>query len=742
MSSYRQSYQEELEYLNKTLDLLKKEIDKQSKLLSKRKSILKTSRKDMWDNSVHFSNDFDKLTEVNQYLSDLSSNTINYNNALRNVEKYKKMLKSPYFGRFDFIEEASDEREKIYIGLYNLTDPETRDIVVYDWRAPISSIFYNYESGGVSYKAPSGTVTGSVLLKRQYKIQNSKLEYFFDCNIKINDEILQEVLCKNSSVKMRSIVETIQREQDVIIRDTDNEVLIIQGVAGSGKTSIALHRIAFLLYHGLNSDISSKNIVIVSPNAVFSKYISSVLPELGEENVRQITFQNHTHKALKKKGRIETRNSCIEFLASCKSTERIRLKKQSIEFKGSRVFIEILDRLTSYYERNVLNFEDVYYNGKVVETRQRLKNLFLNNRINIPTAKRLKRIERLILDKINPLRKKKLQKIEKLVENLGGHEFEIKYFSRLLSIKQMKFFLNRLRKFTEIDYYNVYSLLFNEKGLLKKLAHGMKLPDNIEQIISTTRENLKNNFISYEDSAPLLYIKTKLEGSSLFSNIKHVVIDEAQDYSPIEYEIFNLLFKGASFTVLGDINQCIEKNNGMFIYDSIVEAFGRKKWVKFFLNKSYRSSFEINTFNQRFLVGKQDIIPFERHEAEPQIIYRENLKDMCQTIVHDAGSLLKQGYKSIAIICKNILESRKLYRAVKSSINIKLVDSSDTEIEEGIIIIPTYLAKGLEFDAVLVFNVSKSNYASKFDKKLLYIACTRALHRLQLYYTGIKSPFI
>jgi DNA helicase-2/ATP-dependent DNA helicase PcrA len=291
------SRQEELQYLENTLAFIKKDLNKlMQEALAHRKDLVE-ARRDMVENTTPFSNDFDRLTEMVQFLSEVSSQTVSYTNIAQYVTRYKKLIDSPYFARFDFVEDGFGIREKIYIGLANIMDRKTHDVYVYDWRAPISSIFYRYEKGRASYETPVGTSSGEVKLKRQYKIKNSILQYFFDCDIRITDEVLQEILGRNSSPKMKSIVETIQKEQDIIIRDTENELLMVQGTAGSGKTSIAMHRIAFLLYEG--QKYRSNNILIISPNDVFSQYISSVLPELGEENVQQVTFDDLVAQSFK-----------------------------------------------------------------------------------------------------------------------------------------------------------------------------------------------------------------------------------------------------------------------------------------------------------------------------------------------------------------------------------------------------------------------------------------------------------
>lgn len=740
MGDYQEQLREERDYLEKTLSFLKKEIESMLSSVSQQKSGLTALRKDMWENTVHFANDFARLTEITHYLAELDSQTANYGNTLKRLEKYRKMLLSPYFGRFDFLEDGLADTEKIYIGLHNLVDSKTGDFYVYDWRAPVSSIFYRFEPGRASYQAPVGTISGEVTLKRQYKIQDAQLRYFFDCRVGINDEILQEVLRGKASAKMRYIVETIQKEQDVIIRDTDNELLIVQGVAGSGKTSVALHRIAFLLYNGLNSNLSSNNILILSPNSIFSKYISSVLPELGEENTVQTTFEDIARKLLDGRLKTETRNQQLEFVVS--SQDQADLRMRDIRFKGSGEFVRILDRLISYYESSMISFEDIYFDGKILMTRQQIKNIFLKNRSFMPMAKRLKRIENIILERVQPLRKKRLEKIEKYVAQTDGHELEIKSFSRLLSIKKSRSFVDRIRRFTEVDYLSLYKTLFSNDELFARLAQGLRLPENIGEIIALTRKNLAGGLAFYEDCAPLLYLKLKLEGCTAFSEIRQVVIDEAQDYDLVQYEIFKFLFKDARYTVLGDVHQAIDKDVSLALYDKIIEILDKRKSVKIFLNKGYRSSYEINGFSQRILGVKRDFVSFERHETEPLVISKDTLDKHDDAIAREIADAAGRGHESVAVICKTAAEAEKLHARLKDRVNIKLVCSGGDEIEKGALVIPSYLAKGLEFDAVLASDVSAGNYSSELDRKLLYVTCTRALHRLALFHTGEKSPLL
>lgn len=742
MGDYLQDFQEEVEYLEKTLSFINRQLEADTELLGDRKSKLISSRRDMWENTSHSSRDFTKLTEANQYLTELHSQNTAYKNLKRQIDRFQRIIGSPYFGRFDFIEDGMESKDKIYIGLYNVIDSKTHEIYVYDWRAPVSSIFYNSELGSAAYDAPIGSIKGEVTLKRQYKIKDSRLEYFIDCSVRISDEMLQEVLSRNSSAKMRNIVETIQKEQNVIIRDTGNELLIVQGVAGSGKTSIALHRIAYLLYEGINSKTGSNNIIIVSPNAVFSKYISSVLPELGEDNVGQITFDEIAAVILENRFVTEKWIDRIESVIRDRSSEEGLLKSEGIEFKGSRAFTKILDRLLTHFERHMLHFEDIYFGGKIIETRQQIKNIFLGDKLNLPLAKRLKRIESTILEKIHPMQKHQLDSIQSIVHNKGGHEYEVRSFSRLLSLKRTRALTKRLKRFTEVDYFNLYKMLFSDSRLFKKLSKGLDIPGHIESILTQTRKRLEKGYIGFEDCTPLLYLKLKIEGGSFFDGIKQIVIDEAQDYYPLQFEVFKLLFKDAGYTVLGDLNQAIEKDAGNSLYDEIIDILDKKSSMKLILNKSYRASYEINTFTRKLLGEDIDLISFERHEAEPVVVRMDSLESKDNAIVNDIKRYFEEGYESAAVVCKTRHEAEKAYERLNSLLKVTLVSPEDGEVQKGVSVMPAYVAKGLEFDVVIVYDAGKEYYSSPHDKKLLYVACTRALHRLAIYYSGEISPFL
>lgn len=743
MTEYNDKYIEELKYLEEIIDLLKYKFDIESEKLEDQKVDLIAARREMWENTTHSSSDFDKLSDLNQYLSALQSQTFSYTELEKRIAKYEKMIDSPYFSRIDFTEEGYDDTEKIYIGLFNLMDEDTHEIKIYDWRAPISSLYYRSELGPVEYKAPAGTIKGIVSLKRQYKINKGKLEYFFDSNVNIVDEILMEALSQNMTSKMKTIVETIQKQQDLIIRDLENDLLVVQGVAGSGKSSVALHRIAFLLYQGLNQKLSANNVIIISPNTLFSKYISNVLPELGEDNISEYTFENIFVKMFENRLSVKTKSENFENIICAENENKRNFLRSIDEFKGSKDFLTIIDRFIIYFQRKLIQFEDVYFDGEIIETRELLRAFMLSGKLNMPPAKKLKIIENRIMDKVHDRKNSRRSKIENAVNKSKNHEFEVKAFTRVLAAKETTAFLNKIHRFTEFNSYDLYKKLFSNKEIFMKLAKDLLLPDNIDEIIDYTNESIMDPYnIPYSDGIAMMYLKVKAEGADSLSGIKQVIVDEAQDYYPMHYYLLKNLFKEARFTIVGDVNQAVEKINDISFYDEIISIFNFEKSNKIFLNKSYRSSYEISKFSEKLINHSLRTEYFKRNEEEPEVVYMKNENDMEGKIIKDIEKFKAQGYNSIAVICKNRNQAANLFFKLKGKTDVKLVDYLGEQNITGVIIVPVYLAKGLEFDAVMIYGTDDKNYNTLFDKKLLYVACTRALHRLSLYYVGKISRFL
>ena len=624
------------------------------------------------------------------------------------------MIKSPYFARIDFKFDDDKEFEKIYIGRSSLKKNSYQEMWVYDWRSPIASIFYRFMTGKAFYDAPCGRVTGELRLKRQYEIKNGALEYFFDADIQIVDEFLRQLLSQNTTTKMKSIVETIQREQDIVIRDMENDLLMVQGVAGSGKTSIALHRAAYLMYQGLQTKLSANNIMIISPNTIFEQYISQVLPELGEDNVVSIVFEDILNTLLKGR-KIQSRNDLLEKIIS--NSRYKEVLKNSIEFKMSKLFLEILDRFLYDIPYQWIEFEDIYYEGNCVVNKQILKDKILG-RTETPLGIKLEQLEDYVLELIFGTGKGRGHKEEK---NL---------------VKQ------QIQKFIKIDIVELYKILFNDETYFFTLLKNDNLTESIKGIWEYTRENLTTGYLYYDDAIAITYLYLKIYGTNEYNNIKQVVIDEAQDYYPLQFEIFRLLFSNAKFTILGDMNQTIAKREDISLYEQIQKILKKKKSFLIKLDKSFRCTNEILNFSLKFIEYIPEIKSFNRSGDRPKVFIMDNSNSLIDKIVEEVKLCQEEGFQSIGLICKTENNSIQLLKKIKHKLNIQLIQNDSVSDLQGVFIIPVYMSKGLEFDAVLVCDADRQNYHNEDDKKLLYVACTRALHRLNFFCEKDISPFI
>jgi len=732
---------QEQQYLEKTLALLTRQLDEEMKNHADAVAELQEERRYMWEETNHNSSDLEKLGEMLNSLSLIESKTASYEETVKTLNRYKLMLASPYFARIDYKEDGMDE-EAIYIGRANLMDKKTLDAMVYDWRSPIASVFYRFSPGRVWYQAPYGKIEGELYGKRQFSIKNGKMEFFFDSNLNIQDEMLGEALAKNTSLKMKTIVETIQAQQDEIIRDDKNEVLIVQGVAGSGKTSVALHRVAYLMYQGMTEKLKANHIVIISPNDLFSTYISGVLPELGEENVASFLFEDLCVKALDDTINPMSRNHLIDKLIATDGTPRGQLLRDSTEFKGSYVFMQILDRLIEEFTHHLCDFQDLYYNGICIATRQSQKEFLLHNVYNTPVAIRLRRLEDRLIDQMRELRQERTKKLARMAAAETGLDEETKQRIRAYAVHEANVLVENIRKYTRVDYMALYRRLFEDRKLFDRMAAGLTLPANIDEILRYSRGRLDASHLPYEDSTALCYLTTKMAGIDEYKDIRQVVIDEAQDYYPIHFAVFANIFKNARFTILGDVNQTMEKSADLGLYDEAIRILGRKKNIILKLQKSYRSTVEIQNFASRLLSCDMETQSFERHGEVPQLNVCASSEDMDKEICKDASAMLSQGLGSVAILCKNAAEAKVVHRRLSADINCVLIDEHTESQVEGILVVPVYMAKGLEFDGAILYDASNERYRTAYDRQLLYIASTRPLHKLHLYALDEFSAFL
>lgn len=706
--------------LAQTISLAEEQLKQAKEAADKKKSEIIEAKKDVRENTEHgitslyTSDGFEALVELSQYINPVTDKIIDYEEEEHKILLLEKMIKSPYFARIDFKFDDEDEFEKIYIGRSSLRKNSYQEMYVYDWRSPIASVFYRFMTGEAFYDAPCGRVTGELNLKRQYEIKNGKLEYFFDSDVQIVDEFLRQLLSQNTTAKMKAIVETIQHEQDVVIRDMENDLLMVQGVAGSGKTSIALHRAAYLMYQGLQTKLSANNIMIISPNSIFEQYISNVLPELGEDNVISSVFEDIL-SALLIGRKIQSRNDFLENLIV--NSKYKEISRNSIEFKTSSFFREILDQFLIDIPRQWIEFEDVYYEGKCVVSRQILKDKILG-RTETPLGIKLEQLEDYILEQIFGTGKGRGHKEEK---NL---------------IKQ------EIQKFIKIDIVELYKILFSNEAYFYSLLQNSNLSQGIKSIWEYTRENLEADRLYYDDAIAIAYLYLKIYGTNKYKNIKQVVIDEAQDYYPLQYEIFNLLFSNAKFTILGDMKQTLAKKEDISFYEQIQKILNKKKSSLIMLDKSFRCTNEILNFSLKFIEKSSQIKSFNRNGDSPKVYIADNSEIFIDEIVKEINLCQEKGFQSICLICKTEKNSIYLFNKIKHKLDIQLIKNGSVSDLQGVFILPVYMSKGLEFDTVLICDADSQNYHDEDDKNLLYVACTRALHKLSLFCENEVSPLI
>ncbi|PJJ59859.1 HelD family protein [Hymenobacter chitinivorans] len=608
--------------------------------------------------------------------------------AVARKRKLLKLAQSPYFGRIDFAAQHK-AAAPVYIGVHSFTDVQQHQSLIYDWRAPISSMFYDFELGDAFYTTPSGTVRGSIERKRQYKIRDGRLEFMLENDVNIHDDVLQRELAKSSDDKMKNIVATIQRDQNAVIRNEEALVMVIQGVAGSGKTSIALHRIAFLLYR-YRETIAAKDILIISPNKVFADYISNVLPELGEEHIPELGMEELAADLLDHRYTFQTFFEQVSALLEHHDAAFI----ERIQFKSSFEFLSKLNQYLLHIENTYFAVTDLRVGATVVPKQLLLDKFRTYHRV--PLLKRFALVADDVRAYVRDAVRRKLTGGEKAAIGEG--------------IPRM-FKLNNV-----LDLYRDFYRWLERPELLK-LDHRLRL--------------------EYADVFALIYLRLRLEGISAYDQVKHLLVDEMQDYTPVQYAVLSRLFRCRK-TILGDVSQTVNPYSSSSA-ETIERVFPQADVVKLF--RSYRSTVEITAFTQR-IAPNPNIIPLERHGPEPAVRPCTSPDDELQTIRQLIGAFAGSSNHSLGIICKTLRQAARVHEAVREMPGVHLLTPESTTFKEGIIITTAHLAKGLEFDEVLVPFASARNYQTQVDRSMLYVACTRAMHRLTLTYSGAVTAFL
>lgn len=676
--------QKEKKYLS---DLLRKVNDRISEInhaIQLKSDEIEYMNKHMEDHK----RDMDHL-EKNSMRETISNYSLQGEHSVENKKRLLRLKDTAYFGRIDFETKIAKKPRRIYVGVHNFQDNTSNENLVFDWRAPISSLFYDFELGNAHYDTQKNTVRGEISLKRQFSIRNGEMKYMLDTDVTIHDEVLQKELNQASSAKMKNIVATIQKEQNSIIRNEEARHLIIQGVAGSGKTSIALHRIAFLLYR-FKESISSDDILIVSPNKVFANYISNVLPELGEESVAETSMEEIASDLLEHQVNFQSFFEQVALLLEKNDTKLI----ERIEFKSSAEILKKLDEYVNYLENEGFAVEDIFVKGKPVPA------WFIQESFD-----KYKRM---------PLLKRFNEVVQEIVDNVYRYyQIEIKYKDRT-------------------DLHTTIRKMFpsyNPRKLYKEFYEWLGKPELLK--------TKKGNTYEWSDVYAFIYLKYRLEGFKTQKQVKHLVIDEMQDYSTVQYKVLSLLYP-CKKTILGDINQSVNPFSSSNL--SMIEKIFSDATTMTML-KSYRSTYEITQFTKR-ISQNIDVEAIERHGDEPDILACNTEDDEIEKIKSVVKTFEDGVYNSLGIICKTQKQAQLVYEDLKDHFQLNLLDSSSGNFGHGIVITTAHLAKGLEFDQVIVPYCSSKNYKTKADRQMLYVACTRAMHNLFLTHTGKPSAMI
>ena len=623
-----------------------------------------------------------------------------YRTIDKKLAEFTKLKESPYFGKVNF--EDNGYAEQIYVGRYGLTPEGNFDAAIVDWRAPVASLFYKGTLGETSYKSPAGEVLVDILARRQIMIKKGKLEGFFDSDIDVKDDILQMILSSNAGEKLKDIVMTIQKEQDEIIREERMKVVVVNGVAGSGKTTIALHRVAYLLYN-FREQLGDK-VLILGPNDIFIDYIGEVLPTLGESNVNQQTF---AHFVINEIGLNEPIIDFTAYLEEVlKGNEEVI---NEIKYKAGEGFISVLDKKCEDLENSYFNVQAAKFFDEEVVSIEEINDLFENYYKYMPLFRRSKKIKRIITEKLKDKR-------DELVRNLNA---EVKGKLASLTEEQLVIEQNNIEFQRKIKIREIVRELMIQKENLAKWI------DN-ESIVDIYKEFTNTENLSYLDLPAILYLMIKLDGKKASKEIKHIVIDEAQDYSMLQFIVLKELTGCKSYTIVGDSNQRlikVEEEPAMLKLKSLFGGFVKN----YALNKSYRSTFQIMEYASK-LLDENAIVPFVRKgKYDVEEVNINDKDDLIDTILETLEDYDDENYDNIAIITKDKEELKKIAPELKKFTKLLAFDREDVIYRGGKVIVPSYYAKGLEFDGVIIVNFDDNT-----DDLVKYIMATRALHRLKV----------
>ncbi|ERI90125.1 hypothetical protein HMPREF1982_04065 [Clostridiales bacterium oral taxon 876 str. F0540] len=713
-----------------------------------------------------------------KYSEELETAQKLYDITHKNLQNYNEALSQPYFARIDF-REYRRETESFYIGKFGLGDSKTGDEVVIDWRAPIADLYYSGTQGEAYYKAPVGVINGELSLKRKFLIKDDEFKDAFDEGINeiilsnsgqegsaLIDEFLRINLEESTSSKLKEVVATIQKEQNDIIRADKNSALIVQGSAGSGKTTIALHRLAYLLYK-YKEKLSGDDILVIAPNKLFLDYISEVLPNLGVDKVKQKTFEEICLDVLGIKSKVITKDKKLSNVLEDNNEEKVKYVTGASKLKGTFAYKKIMDRYIRYLEKKDIEVNDIQVEGYTLFEAKEIKRLYGKDMVNLPINRRKDEIKRYFLLKLNEKINNILDKIDFSYEYMIARTKKTMEDSEERRKKLIEIYNERdtkkeeIRKrskenfneyfeyWREIDTSKLYINLFNNKDIFDEVSEG-RIPNKLfEYMQGDLNKNFDSGVIDSDDLSSMLYLKFKIEGIPEKYKFKHIVVDEAQDYSMFQMYILRSMAYSNSLTIVGDIGQGIYYYKGIENWEKVIDEVFEGDATYTPLTQSYRSTVEIIEFANKVLKKQHNSLkpamPVLRHGKVPEIVEFTSKQELAIKIDKIVGEVESLGKKSTAIIGRTYEECKAINEIMKkfSSTKWDLIKDTNKTLNLKNIIIPSYMTKGLEFDCSIIYNCNEENYAdSELDKKLLYVALTRALHLQYVFYNGELSELL
>lgn len=745
----------EQEHLDEILGLIKKKEKSLDKSINSAQSEAQNLNAHFFDDVKldydGYSTSMDTALSIHQQQQMLQERQNAWQHDTKQLSTLQRLEKKPYFARVDFKEKGEDKPETIYIGLASFANNEDH-FLIYDWRAPISSIYYDGKLGKVSYNAPDGEQVVDMTKKRQFLIEDGKIINMFDTNEQIGDQMLLNVLNEKSSTQMKSIVTTIQREQNKIIRNTDADLLFVQGAAGSGKTSAIMQRVAYLLYR-YRGNLKSSQVIMFSPNQLFNDYVKNVLPEMGEQNMVQMTYWQF----------VSRRVPGINVETLFEQFEDDHEDKKIVRLKDSLQFFNAVTRYAKHLEKRGMLFKNIYFKNKnkPFYSKEKVKDIYYSFNENYHLRNRIEATKEALLNSLSHRIASEAKKdwVSKTIESLDQEELnklydhpdqefessakEEHFLARKIVIKQLKKVSRKIHQNRFLNIRGQYMAFLRAVPKLIDLSKWDITQEQWDAHLERVKQRFLDRKIKMADISAYLYLYDLVTGRRTNYEMRYAFIDEIQDYTSFQLAYLKYNFPRAKFTMLGDLNQAIfTKDESKTLLGQISKLFDPEKTDVVQLTKSYRSTKELTEFTKQILRQGEKIEAFNRRGPLPTFYKRDSIEKEYYALEDILAKNDKQNLTT-AIITKTLAEAQEVAKTLKErDIKATLIGSANQRLVPGTLIMPSYLAKGLEFDAVIAWQVSNKNYNHLDETQLLYTIASRAMYKLDLIYTGEKSNLL